>query len=81
MKLRQVYWAFCLDRTIYHHRFDADALGIDLHAAMLRGLESQERLVDAMGTRRGIWKSRFLEGLSLRLYRRHEERRARRRAA
>lgn len=75
VKARQVYWAFCLDRTIYNHRFDADALGIDLHDAMVKGLESQERLVAQMGTRRGIWKNRFLEGLSLRLYRQHNERR------
>jgi rubrerythrin len=76
IKARQVYWAFCLDRTIYNHRFDADALGIDLYGAMIKGLESQERLVAQMGTRRAIWKNRFLEGLSLRLYRKHAEKRA-----
>ena len=76
IKARQVYWAFCLDRTIYNHRFDADALGIDLYGAMIKGLESQERLVAQMGTRRAIWKNRFLEGLSLRLYKKHAEKRA-----
>jgi hypothetical protein len=81
IKARQVYWAFCLDRTIYNHRHEADALGIDLHAAMIKGIESQERLVESMGTRRAIWKNTFLESLSLRLYRKHNERRAGRRAA
>lgn len=76
MRARQVYWSFCLDRTIYNHRHDADALGIDLYDAMLKGLESQERLVEQMGTRRGIWKNDFLTSLSLRMYRRHKERRA-----
>jgi rubrerythrin len=75
VKLRQLYWAFCLDRTIYNHRFDADALGIDLHAAMVKGIESQDRLVDQLGTRHAIWKNSFLESLSLRLYRKHNERR------
>ena len=75
IKAKQVYWSFCLDKTIYNHRFDADALGIDLYAAMIEGLESQERLVEQIGTRRGIWKNRFLEGLSLRLYKQHAERR------
>jgi rubrerythrin len=71
IKAKQLYWSFCLDRTIYNHRHDADALGIDLYAAMIKGLESQERLVEQMGTKRGIWKNRFLEAMSLRLYKRH----------
>jgi hypothetical protein len=71
IKAKQVYWSFCLDKTIYNHRFDADALGIDLHGAMLEGLRAQERLVESMGTRRGIWKNRFLEGLTLRNYEKH----------
>jgi rubrerythrin len=75
VKAKQVYWSFCLDKTIYNHRFDADALGIDLYAAMIQGIESQERLVEQIGTRRGIWKNRFLEGLSLRLYKQHADRR------
>jgi rubrerythrin len=75
IKAKQVYWSFCLDKTIYNHRFDADALGIDLYAAMIQGIEAQERLVDQIGTRRGIWKNRFLEGLSLKLYKEHAERR------
>jgi rubrerythrin len=75
IKAKQVFWSFCLDRTIYNHRHDADALGIDLHAAVVKGIQSQERLVEQLGTRKGIWKSRFLEGISLRLYKRHQERR------
>jgi rubrerythrin len=81
IKARQLFWSFCLDRTIYNHRHDADALGIDLYGAMIKGLESQERLVEQMGTRRGIWKNRFLEGLSLRMYRKHAAENERRRAA
>jgi rubrerythrin len=77
VKLRQVYWSFCLDRTIYNHRHDADALGIDLFDAMIKGIKSQDRLVESMGTRRGIWKNKFLEGLSLRMYKKHNEERAR----
>ena len=75
IKAKQVYWSFCLDKTIYNHRFDADALGIDLYAAMIQGIEAQERLVEQIGTKRGIWKNRFLEGLSLKLYKEHAERR------
>jgi rubrerythrin len=75
IKARQLYWSFCLDRTIYNHRYDADALGIDLYGAMVKGLESQERLVAQMGTTRAIWKNRFLESISLRFYRRHAEKR------
>lgn len=75
IKAKQLWWSFCLDRTIYNHRRDADALGIDLHAAMLKGIASQERLVAQLGTTRAIWKNRFLEGISLRFYKRHQERR------
>lgn len=76
IKAKQLYWSFCLDRTIYNHRHDADALGIDLYAAMVKGIESQERIVEQIGTRRGIWKNRTLEAISLRMYRRHRDRRA-----
>jgi rubrerythrin len=77
IKAKQVWWTFCLDRTIYNHRHDADALGIDLHAAMVKGIESQARLVAQLGTSRGIWRSRLLEGISLRFYRRHSRTRQR----
>jgi rubrerythrin len=75
IKAKQLYWSFCLDRTIFNHRHDADALGIDLYAAMVKGIEAQERLVAEIGTRRGIWKNRFLESISLHFYRRHASRR------
>jgi rubrerythrin len=71
IKARQVYWSFCLDRTIYNHRYDADALGIDLYAAMVKGLEAQQHIVEQMGTARGIWKNTFVEGLALRMYKKH----------
>jgi rubrerythrin len=74
IKAKQLYWQFCLDRTIFNHRRDADALGIDLYAAMVKGLAAQERLVEQIGTRRGIFKNRFLEGISLHFYRRHSAR-------
>jgi rubrerythrin len=76
IKAKQLYWSFCLDRTIFNHRHDADALGIDLYAAMVKGLKAQERLVEQIGTRKGIWKNRVLEGISLAFYRRHSEKRA-----
>jgi rubrerythrin len=75
IKAKQLYWSFCLDRTIYNHRADADALGIDLYAAMVKGIQAQERLVDEIGTRRGIWRNRLLEGISLFFYKRHSARR------
>jgi rubrerythrin len=75
IKAKQIYWSFCLDRTIYNHRHDADALGIDLYSAMLKGLDSQKRIVEQIGTRRGIWKNDFLASISLLFYRRHSERR------
>jgi hypothetical protein len=81
IKAKQLYWSFCLDRTIFNHRHDADALGIDLYDAMVKGIRSQERIVEEMGIRRGIWKNRLLEGISLFFYRRHEARRASMRAA
>jgi hypothetical protein len=73
IRARQVYWSFCLDRTIYNHRHDADALGIDLYDAMVKGIKSQERLVEQLGTKRGIWKNTVLEGIALRFYRRHQK--------
>ncbi len=76
IKAKQLYWGFCLNRTIYNHRHDADALGIDLLDAMQKGLASQERLVEQIGTNRGIWKSRVLEGIALLFYKRHRDRRA-----
>ena len=76
VKAKQVYWGFCLERTTYAHRHEAAALGIDLHDAMEKTLRSQDRLVEQMGTRRGIWKSRTLENISLAAFRRFQDRRA-----
>ncbi|HUS67269.1 MAG TPA: ferritin-like domain-containing protein [Kofleriaceae bacterium] len=76
VKAKQIYWGFCLERTTYAHRHEAAALGIDLHDAMEKTLRSQDRLVEQMGTRRGIWKSRTLEGISLAAFRRFQDRRA-----
>jgi rubrerythrin len=73
IKARQVFWAFCLDRTIYNHRHDADALGIDLHAAMVKGLASQEHIVEQMGTDKAIWSNKLLQAMSLRMYQRHNK--------
>jgi rubrerythrin len=74
IKAKQLFWSFCLDRTIYNHRHDADALGIDLYGAMVKGLRSQERLVEQLGTKKGIWKNRLLESISLAFYKRHRDR-------
>jgi hypothetical protein len=75
IKAKQVFWSFCLDRTIYNHRHDADALGIDLYGAMVKGIRSQGRLVAELGTQKGIWKSPLLEKISLAFYKRHRDRR------
>jgi rubrerythrin len=77
LKAKQVYWSFCIDRTIYNHRFDADALEIDLFTAMKNGIKAQERLVEQMGTRRGVWKNQWLEAATLRLYKKHQRARER----
>lgn len=74
IKAKQMYWGFCLERTTYAHRDDAAALGIDLHEAMQKVLASQEKIIDNMGTRRGIWKSHMLEQISLASFRRYQSR-------
>jgi rubrerythrin len=76
LKAKQMYWGFCLERTTYAHRHDADALGIDLYEAMKRVLRSQDRLVGEMGTRRAIWKNVWLERASLASFKRFRDRRA-----
>jgi hypothetical protein len=68
LRARQVYWTFCVSQAIWNHRKEADALGIDIQVALRRGIEGQDRLVDAMGIRRGIFKSRFLEGIVISMY-------------
>jgi rubrerythrin len=68
LRARQVYWTFCVSQAIWNHRREADLLGIDIQIALKRGIEGQDRLVEAMGVRRGIFKSRFLEGIVLSMY-------------
>jgi hypothetical protein len=68
LRAKQVYWNFCLAQAIWAHRRDADALGIDIQAALQRGIDSQDRLVEQMGIRRGIFKSRTLEKLVISMY-------------
>jgi rubrerythrin len=81
LKAKQMYWGFCLERTTYAHRHDADALGIDLYEAMTRVLRSQEKIIGEMGTRRAIWKNTTLERVSLASFRRFRDRRAAARGA
>ena len=76
LKAKQMYWGFCLERTTYAHRHDAEALGIDLYEAMVRVLRAQERIIGEMGTRRAIWKNELLERVSLASFRRFRDRRA-----
>ena len=78
IKAKQMYWGFCLERTTYAHRHEAAALGIDLYDAMVKVLAAQERIVSEMGTRRGIWKSRTLERISLAAFKSDRDRRHRR---
>jgi rubrerythrin len=68
LRARQVYWTFCVSQSIWNHRREADALGIDIQIALRRGIEGQDRLVEAMGIRRGIFKSKFLEGIVIGMY-------------
>lgn len=67
---RQAFWSTCLERSVYAHRREAAILGIDLHDAMIKGIASQERLVEQIGSARGIWRSKLLEKLTLRNYER-----------
>jgi rubrerythrin len=78
IKAKQMYWGFCLERTTYAHRHEAAALGIDLYDAMKKVLDAQDRIVSEMGTRRGIWKNRMLERISLAAFKSDRDRRQRR---
>lgn len=77
IKAKQMYWGFCLERTTYAHRHEAAALGIDLYDAMQKVLAGQDRIVSEMGTRRGIWKNRMLERISLAAFKSDRDRRQR----
>jgi rubrerythrin len=76
LQLQQVYWTFCISQSIWAHRREADALGIDIRAALERGIRAQDHLVDQMGIRRGIFKNRTLENLVLGIYKRRQEAKA-----
>jgi rubrerythrin len=65
---QQVYWTFCVSQSIWNHRREADALGIDIRAALQRGISAQDHLVEQMGIRRGIFKSRTLENIVIGMY-------------
>jgi hypothetical protein len=69
LQAKQLYWTFCVSQAIWNHRREADALGIDIRIAMQRGIDAQDRLVEQMGIRRGIFKSRVLERLAIGMYR------------
>lgn len=75
LQARQVYWNFCISQAIWNHRFEADALGIDIGIALKRGIDAQDRLVEQMGIRRGIFKSLFLEKLVLGMYKSRDQKR------
>jgi hypothetical protein len=60
LRMQQVYWTFCITRSIWNHRREADALGIDISA--------QDHLVEQMGIRRGIFKNRTLERIVIGMY-------------
>jgi rubrerythrin len=79
VKAKQAYWSVCLERTVFAHRREAAAIGIDLAGAMEKCLRSQQRIIDSMGTRRGIWRNQVMEKLSLAAFRREGSRLGRRR--
>jgi rubrerythrin len=66
---KQVYWSFCVTEAIWQHRREARALGIDIKAALRKGIASQDHLIEQMGIRRGIFKSPTLEKLAIARYR------------
>jgi rubrerythrin len=71
---KQIYWTFCVSQAIWDHRREADALGIDMHAGLKKGIAAQDHLVEQMGIRRGIFKSPTLEKLVLSVYERDSQR-------
>jgi rubrerythrin len=65
---KQIYWTFCVSQAIWDHRREAAALGIDIQQALKKGIAAQDHLVEQMGIRRGIFKSKTLEGLVISMY-------------
>jgi hypothetical protein len=72
---KQIYWTFCVSQAIWDHRREAAALGIDIQVGLQKGIAAQDHLVEQMGIRRGIFKSKTLEGLVLSMYDRDRKRR------
>jgi rubrerythrin len=68
LQAKQLYWSFCISSAIWNHRREADALGIDIRTALKRGIAGQDRLVEEMGVRRGIFKNELLEKLVIGMY-------------
>ena len=71
---KQIYWTFCVSQAIWDHRREAAALGIDIQQGLKKGIAAQDHLVEQMGIRRGIFKSRTLEGLVMSMYDRERKR-------
>ncbi|MCU1279204.1 MAG: ribonucleoside-diphosphate reductase beta chain [bacterium] len=65
---KQIYWTFCVSQAIWDHRREAAALGIDIQQGLRKGIAAQDHLVEQMGIRRGIFKSKTLENLVLSVY-------------
>jgi rubrerythrin len=70
---KQIYWTFGVSQAIWDHRREAAALGIDIQQGLRKGIAAQDHLVEQMGIRRGIFKSRTLEGLVLSMYDRQKK--------
>jgi rubrerythrin len=66
--LKQMYWTFCVTQAIWQHRREASLLGIDIQEGLRRGIAAQDHLVEQMGIRRGIFKSRTLEQMVINMY-------------
>lgn len=65
---KQIYWNFCVSQAIWDHRREAAALGIEIQSALKKGIAAQDHLIEQMGIRRGIFKSRRLENLVISMY-------------
>lgn len=78
---KQIYWTFCVSQAIWDHRREAAALNIEIQSALKKGIAAQDHLVDQMGIRRGIFKSKTLENLVLSVYDRDKRAGSRRASA
>lgn len=80
IQARELYWQFCVGNVIWRMRRYADCLDIDIHAAMKGALDAQARIVEQMGTRRGIFRNQTLEQIALSVYAIRNQRWARHRS-